>query len=195
VLSTDEAQRQALPDFLSQLETMVVKIAGEQEKMVKVSVENRLDILPNLQKLKNPIIHLTRNAIDHGIEDRIERIEQGKPETARILYRFFIEKSRYIISIHDDGRGIDFDKVRRKAAEKGLLSEDSSQYGDGDLLRVLFSPGFSTKADADEISGRGAGLDVVHEEVKKLGGHISVTTTKGKGTRITISLPLEGEKT
>ncbi len=192
VLSEEDAAKIALPAFLQQLETMVKRLSNERDKQVRVAVDNRLEDFPFLAKIKNPVIHLARNALDHGIEDTIERLESGKPETAYIEFRFVFENNNYIISVRDDGRGIDFETVRSKAAEKGLLPGDPSRAGDGELLKALFTPGFSTKTDADEISGRGAGLDAVYNEVKNLGGHISVSTQKGKGTKFTIRIPAEG---
>jgi chemotaxis protein histidine kinase CheA len=135
---------------------------------------------------------MARNAIDHGIEDEIERVAAGKDNTGTIQFKFFKEKDKYKVSVGDDGRGLNFDSIRKTAVKKGLLPE-KDEYTKQEILRVLFSPNFSTKESADTISGRGVGLDVVMEEVKNLGGAISVVTQDANGTRFTISLPEKGE--
>ncbi len=190
-LSAEDRNKAQLEDFLTNLKKMTEGIAEELEKDVEVSVSSELEELPHLSILRNPIIHVARNALDHGIEDEIERVSLGKPNTARIRFRLVKMDRQNKIIISDDGRGIDFDTVRKKAVERGLIKGDPSRYSEQDLLRFLFKPDFSTRNDVSDLSGRGVGLDVVRDEIKRLGGRISVYTKKGEGTRFTISVPEE----
>lgn len=190
-LSSEERTKAEMRNFLSHIKRMTEGIAEELGKQVEVTVSSDIEELPHLSALRNPIIHIARNAIDHGIEDEIERVSQGKSGTARIRFRFIRKDGHYRIIISDDGRGIDFEAVRKKASEKGMLTKIPSHYTDEEMLRFLFKPDFSTKNNVSEISGRGAGLDVVRDEIRKLGGHISVYTKKNEGTRFTITLPKE----
>ncbi len=190
-----EAGSAALEDFAEHLEGMARDIAADLDKDVDVRVENRVRELPQLSRLRNPIIHLVRNAIDHGIEDQFERLSNGKNGTARLRVRFEQSDGSYRVIVIDDGRGIDFEAVRRRAVDRGLINADA-EYSEAEILRMLFKPSFTTRDAATEISGRGVGLDVVHEEIRALGGRISVGTKLNRGTRFTITIPrerLEGE--
>ncbi|MDA3809713.1 MAG: ATP-binding protein [Spirochaetaceae bacterium] len=147
-----------------------------------------------MKELKNSIIHLLRNSVDHGIEDPFERLTQGKEETATISLKIEKNSSDLLdLIVSDDGQGIDYKKLEAKAREKGFLKENG-QADHKTLLNILFRSGFSSKSDITKISGRGVGLDVVKGDVKKLGGSIGITSHLGKGTRFTIHLPLKGEK-
>lgn len=141
-----------------------------------------------LDEMSDPIMHLLRNAVDHGIESPAERVSAGKSEVGRIRLSARREKSTVVIEIEDDGRGLDLEKIRRKAIEKGLIAENSN-LSDEELKNLIFLPGFSTKDNPTEISGRGIGMDVVKTTVEKLGGSLKLTSEKGKGTKIRIILP------
>ena len=184
-----EGELTALRD---QLERMVRDLADELGKEVTFTLKADVDRFPILPKLQNPIIHLVRNAVDHGIEDSYERLTAGKESTAALTLSLSESDSAYIIAVLDDGRGIDFDSVRRRAVEKGVIDEDADP-GEKELLKLLFSSSFSTRSEATEVSGRGVGLDVVHSEVRALGGRISVGTKEGVGTRFTVTIPKEAE--
>lgn len=188
----EDADQAALQDFVEHLEKMTKEIAHEIGKDVEVQVVNRLSRLPHLTKLRNPVIHLVRNAIDHGIEDEYERITVGKQNTGRITFSFSERNGEYRLSIIDDGRGINFEEIRRRGVERGLL-EENRDYSETELLRTLFRPSFSTRDRATTLSGRGVGLDVVHEEVRSLGGRITVASRAGEGTRFTLTVPKESE--
>ncbi len=189
-ISEEDSGHAALENFLEHIEKMTHEIAGELEKDVVLKIENELDELPNLSKLQNPIIHLIRNAIDHGIEDQYQRLTAGKEGTAEISLSLKESTEVYTISIADDGAGIDFDAVRRIGIEKGMLQGDQ-EYSEKELIKTLFAPSFSTRTEITDVSGRGVGLDVVHEEVRALGGKIGMGTRRGAGTRFTITIPKE----
>ncbi len=132
-----------------------------------------------------------RNSIDHGIEPPEERIQKGKPETGQIILSALQEGDRIIVSIEDDGRGIDPEKVKQKAIEKGLITpEQAAQMSDKEAYELIFMPGFSTVDKVSEISGRGVGMDVVANTIHSLRGAIEIESELGKGTRITMKLPL-----
>ena len=156
-------------------------ISGEDTEVDKSVIENIAD----------PLVHLIRNAIDHGIESRDVRIEKGKPEKGVIKLSASQEGNNIVIEIEDDGRGINVEAVKRKALEKGLVTEEQLQnVSDKDALEYIFLPGFSTAQQVSDISGRGVGMDVVKTNLAKLNGSIDIVTEEDKGTRFTIRLPL-----
>lgn len=188
-----DQSKSELEQFFTSLKSMAQRITEDQEKQIQFDFSSDLETLPGLDNLKNALIHLIRNSIDHGIEAPLERVGAGKSETAMISLK--IQKNsanRIDISISDDGGGINFTGLEKKARELGILKE-SDPADQKKLLNLIFHSGFSTKSEVSEISGRGVGLDAVREDIKKLGGTIGVTSFKGKGTRFTIHLPVEGE--
>jgi len=185
-----ESAETSLRNFLETIEKMIYDIADELGKEVEVEVHNEVSKVPQLARLRNPIIHLVRNSLDHGIEESIERISLEKSEKAHLSINFAEKDGSIRIEIKDDGRGIDLKQVKRKAVERGLLESDR-EYPEKELIKLLFKPDFSTKSEANQLSGRGVGLDAVYDEVKRLGGKIGVWTRKGSGTRFTITLPME----
>ena len=154
-------------------------IEGEDTELDKSVVEDLLD----------PIMHCVRNSVDHGIELPSERVAAGKPETGTILLRAFNEGNMIVIEIKDDGKGIDVEKVRAKAVERGLI-HPSKNINDQEAFQLIMQPGFSTAEKISNISGRGVGLDVVKTMITNLKGTISVSSTKGSGTTFTIKIPL-----
>lgn len=154
-------------------------IEGEDTELDKSVVEDLLD----------PIMHCVRNSVDHGIETPDERLAAGKDETGTVLLKASNEGNQIVIEIKDDGAGIDVDKVKRKAIEKGLIHPDKV-ISDQDAYQLIMQPGFSTADKISNISGRGVGLDVVKTMIANLKGTISVNSTKGKGTSFIIKLPL-----
>ncbi len=154
-------------------------IEGEETELDKSVVEDLLD----------PIMHCVRNSVDHGIEAPEKRIAAGKPETGTVLLKASNEGNQIVIEIKDDGAGIDVDKIRRKAVEKGLISPDKV-LTDQEAYQLIMQPGFSTADKISNISGRGVGLDVVKTMITNLKGTISIVSAKGKGTSFIIKLPL-----
>ena len=137
------------------------------------------------------MLHLLRNSIDHGIEEPEDRIAQGKEKNGTIILRAFYQGSFAVIEITDDGKGIDREKVLAKAISQGIVDEVAAeQMGDTDVFSLIFQPGFSTKDQVSELSGRGVGMDVVRHSIESLQGEIEVTSTPGTGTRMLLKLPL-----
>ncbi len=164
-------------DMMGKEVNLVIK--GQDTKLDKSVVDEIFD----------PIVHIIRNSIDHGIEPKEERIRLGKPPKGNIVVEAFNEGNSVIIRIRDDGRGIDFEKIRRKGIEKGLIRE-GVEYSKEQLLSLIFIPGFSTKDQVSSVSGRGVGMDIVKAKIEKLRGSISISTSEGKGTVFLIKLPL-----
>lgn len=142
-----------------------------------------------LEKITDPLVHLVRNALDHGIEPPEERAKNGKPAQALLKISAEHESGNIVIRIVDDGRGLDLDKILRKAIEKGL-AEESDNLSSMQIQNLIFSPGFSTADAISDVSGRGVGLDVVKQNIKSLGGDVSVVSSTGAGSEFKITLPL-----
>jgi two-component system chemotaxis sensor kinase CheA len=142
-----------------------------------------------VEKLSDPITHMIRNAIDHGLETPAEREAAGKPAEGVVRLTAAHRSGRIVIEVADDGRGVDRVRVKAKAVEKGLISPDA-QLSDEEIDNLIFAPGFSTAAAVSDISGRGVGMDVVKRSVQALGGRITIVSTPGQGSRFSLSLPL-----
>lgn len=161
---------------------------GKEVNLIIRGEETNLD-KSVIDELFDPIVHIIRNCIDHGIETKDERIRKGKPPRGTIVVEAFNEGSSVIIRIRDDGKGIDFEKIKQRGIEKGLLRENV-EYDKEYLMSLIFLPGFSTRDDVSSLSGRGVGMDIVKAKVEKLRGSLLVSTGKDKGTVFTIKLPL-----
>jgi len=136
-----------------------------------------------------PLVHLVRNAVDHGIESPAARVARGKTPTGTILLSAAQESNHVVITIMDDGAGIDASRVRQRAIQRGLLKADT-QLSERELVQLIFSPGFSTSDEVSELSGRGVGLDVVLKSIERLNGLVEVETVPGVGSKFIIELPL-----
>ncbi len=144
-----------------------------------------------VDEIGDPLIHLIRNAMDHGLEMPEQRLAAGKPRVGTLVLSAVHEGNQIIISIKDDGNGIDTDRVARKALEKGLVSEEQlAAMSQRELFDLIFLPGFSTKDKANDLSGRGVGMDVVKTNIKKLNGIIEIKSEKGQGSEFILRLPL-----
>ncbi len=144
-----------------------------------------------LEEVSEPLVHLLRNALDHGIESPAERRAQGKPAAGLLRLMASREKNQVLIEIRDDGRGIDSEKVRQSALAKGYLSQtEASMFGEADAVRFILMPGFSTAEKVTSLSGRGVGLDVVKTKVESFGGGLKIESRKGQGTAFHLRLPL-----
>ena len=144
-----------------------------------------------LELIKDPLIHMLRNSVDHGIEKPEERIANDKDEAGKITIRAVHQGGHVLIQIVDDGKGLDFDRVKAKALEKGLATEkELAEMSDQQISAFIFAPGFSTAQQVSAVSGRGVGMDVVKTNVEKIGGTIELTSQKGKGTTFTLKIPL-----
>lgn len=168
-------------------------IARTQGKRVHVSVEGEETELDRsvLEMLQDPMVHLIRNAVDHGIETPEEREAAGKPPTGHILLRAEQRQGEIYLMVQDDGRGIDAQRVVEKAVARGILSEDeAAALSPEAAYNLLFQTGFSTRDTVSDISGRGVGLDVVRHAIERIGGSITVQSTPGRGTTFILRLPL-----
>jgi two-component system chemotaxis sensor kinase CheA len=143
-----------------------------------------------LDEIGDPVVHLLRNAIDHGFESTTERIAAGKPPAGKLVLSAARERSSITIRVTDDGRGIDRDRVLAKARNLGLVDTGRAELSDDDLIRLISRPGFSTAERVTDISGRGVGIDVVHARIRALGGSVEIRSIPGRGTTVTLRLPL-----
>jgi two-component system chemotaxis sensor kinase CheA len=154
-------------------------LKGEQTELDKTVME----------KIGDPLVHLLRNSLDHGLETPAERLSVGKPETGQVLLNAYHEGGYIVIDISDDGRGLNRDKILGKAVEKGLVSADAN-LAPHEIDELIFLPGFSTADQVSDLSGRGVGMDVVRRNIESLGGHVSVHSVPGEGSRFSVRLPL-----
>lgn len=172
---------------------MVRSVAKDIHKKVLLDIsgaETELDRTV-IDEIGDPLVHLIRNAIDHGIELPEVRVKAGKPEQGRLALRAYHGGNRVFIEIEDDGAGINVDKVRSKAIERGVLtSEEAAMMSDNEIAMLIFAPGFSTADVVTDLSGRGVGLDVVKNKIESLGGVVTLETVGGQGTKFQVSLPL-----
>lgn len=163
---------------------------GKECRLVVHGAEVELD-KSIIEAIGDPLTHLIRNAIDHGIESPQERETKGKPAAGTVVLRAFHQAGKVNITIEDDGAGIDAAKLRDKAVARGLMTaEQAGEMGEREALRLIFHPGFSTADKVTDVSGRGVGMDVVRTNIEKLGGTVDVDTVLGQGTTISIKLPL-----
>ena len=179
-----------LSDF-ARMPRLVRDIAGRLGKKVRlVTSGDQTEVDKTvIEELADPITHMIRNAIDHGIEDADTRLAAGKPAEATIELSASQRASNILITIADDGAGIDRAKVLKSAIAKGIVREDT-KLSDDEIYNLIFAPGFSTAEKVTEISGRGVGMDVVRRNISNIGGRINIHTTPGKGTRFTLVIPL-----
>ncbi len=163
---------------------------GKEVDLQLLGEETELD-RSVIDEIGDPLIHLIRNALDHGLETPDERLAAGKSRAGKVVLAAAHEGNQIIISIKDDGRGIDSDRVAKKALEKGLVSEEQlAAMGQREILELIFLPGFSTKEKATDLSGRGVGMDVVRTNIKKLNGIIDIKSDFGLGSEFILKLPL-----
>lgn len=178
--------------IFSRFPRMVRDYCRSTGKMIKLEIYGEDTELDRaiLDEITDPLNHLIRNSLDHGIELPEERIKRGKTEEGHVKLSARREKDNVIIEVDDDGNGIDFDKIKEKAVSKGIITEDEAKKMTNDVAKkVIFLPGFSTSDKVDEVSGRGVGLDIVKTKVESLSGSVKLVTERGKGTRFILSLP------
>ncbi len=175
---------------VGRLTRLVRQAATEAGKRAELAVEGASGELDRqvLDKMLPPLEHMLRNAVVHGIEDADTRQKNGKPAVGRITIRLHREGSEMVIDIADDGRGLDVDAIRRKAYERELLLPDNKS-SDEEIMSLILTPGFSTASAVTQSAGRGVGMDVVANEVKKLGGSLRISSVTGQGTNFTVRLP------
>ena len=164
--------------------------SGKEVDLVMEGEETELD-KSVVEAIGDPLVHLIRNSVDHGIESEEARVAAGKSPKGRVTLRAFHKGNSVAIEIEDDGKGIDPEKMREVAIRKGIITaEEAAQLDDREAVELIFAPGFSSADKITDISGRGVGMDVVRTNIKNLKGSVSTNTELGKGTRFTLSLPL-----
>ncbi|RLA95295.1 MAG: chemotaxis protein CheA [Deltaproteobacteria bacterium] len=170
---------------------LVRDLAKKSGKRVQLQMEGEeTEIDRNMvEEIYEPLVHMVRNAIDHGIEPPEDRRARGKPEEGTVLLRAYHKGGNIVIEISDDGRGLDREKILKRAREQGLVAE-GEELSDKEVLHLIFRPGFSTAEEVTDVSGRGVGMDVVKKAVEKLRGRIEVESTPGEGSTFTLRLPL-----
>ncbi len=179
--------------IFNRLPRLVRDTASRLGKEVRLEIEgSEIEIDRSImQAISDPLVHIIRNAIDHGIEMPEERLRNGKDRVGLVRVIASRMGERISISINDDGKGIDVDALKAKAVEKGLISkEEADAMSDEDALKLLGTPGLSTAKQVTDISGRGVGMDVVFKQVSRFGGYVSIKSSKGLGTSIAINIPL-----
>jgi two-component system chemotaxis sensor kinase CheA len=161
---------------------------GKKVELVAEGGETELDKTV-IEKLNDPLVHIIRNSLDHGIETPEERKEHGKSETGTIRLSASQNGALVYVQIEDDGHGLDSDKIRSKAIARGIIGPDDN-LSEQDLHRLIFAPGFSTKDAVTEVSGRGVGMDVVNRQMEMINGSVDVESSLGVYTQITLKIPL-----
>ncbi|NBF39206.1 MAG: chemotaxis protein CheA [Spirochaetes bacterium] len=170
---------------------LVRDLAQDLGKEVALQIEGSETELDKnvIDSLKDPLLHIIRNSIDHGLETPEERRAAGKDSRGTVRLAAYYAGTNVVIEVADDGKGIDAEKVRAKAAERGIIAADAD-LSEEQMLDLIFSPGFSTAAAATNVSGRGVGMDVVKQNIEKLGGTVRVESRPAKGTRMSLRIPL-----
>ncbi len=180
-----------LENMVTPFHRLVRDLASELNKEIDFVTEGTETELDKniMEGLSDPIMHLLRNSIDHGIEEPQVRIQSGKRGKGKILFKAYCAGTNVYIEIQDDGKGMDPEKIRRKAIAKGIIGEDEN-LNDKEILNLIFLPGFSTADHVSEISGRGVGMDVVKRKIADIRGQIKISSAVNVGTNITIKLPI-----
>lgn len=187
----DRVKMRPFSDLLQKFPRALRQMEMEYQKQVKLQIKGGLTLIEKniLEKLNDPLLHLFRNAFDHGIENSSLRQELGKPLEGIIEISAAYRGNQTIITIRDDGKGIDIDKIREKAQKMGLNPENIAKMSNQDLLELIFTPSFSTSSQVTALSGRGVGMDVVKQSIDEIGGDIQVDTELGIGTTFTLKVP------
>ncbi|WP_242848901.1 chemotaxis protein CheA [Syntrophomonas palmitatica] len=164
--------------------------AGKQVDLIIEGEDTELDKTV-IEAINDPLVHMLRNAVDHGLESPADRRAAGKDETGQVRLRAYYQGIHAIIEISDDGRGMNPDEIKYKAVKKGLIkTEQIENMSNEDAYQLIFAPGFSTRDEVSELSGRGVGMDVVKTNVEKIGGSVNMNSRLGQGTTFTLKIPL-----
>lgn len=178
-------------ETFSRFQRVVRDVSKDLGKLIELQIiggETELDKTV-VEKINDPLTHLVRNSLDHGIEMPEERVAAGKPEKGTVELNAYHEAGRIVIQISDDGKGLDPERIFAKAVAKGLVKADQ-MFSENEIFNLIFAPGLSTKEEASNLSGRGVGMDVVKSNIEALRGTVSVASKLGQGTTVTIHLPL-----
>ncbi len=192
-LAVMKTRMQPIKKVFGRFPRVVRDLARSLKKEIDLEmVGEETDLDKNLvEALADPLVHLVRNSVDHGIELPDEREERGKPRRGTVVLSAAQEGDHILLSIADDGKGMDPETLRKKAVEKGMMDvEAASRLDDKDCFNLIFAPGFSTKTEISDVSGRGVGMDVVKTRIAQMNGSVEINSELGQGTLITIKLPL-----
>jgi len=189
--STMAIRAQPMKTVFSRVPRIIRELEVETGKRVRLDIVGEMTEVDKtvVERIGEPLTHLIRNAVDHGLETTDERLAAGKPEEGVVTLSAAHHSGRIVITVKDDGRGIDRKRVRAKAVERGIIAPDAI-LSDEEIDNLIFAPGFSTAATLSNISGRGVGMDVVRKNVQALGGRIGITSNFGSGSSFALSLPL-----
>jgi two-component system chemotaxis sensor kinase CheA len=188
-----KTRMQPIGNIWSQFPRTVRDVATICGKKVRIEMEGRETELDKtiIEAIKDPLTHIVRNSVDHGVETPQVRATAGKDPEGRIFLRAFHEGGQVIIEISDDGAGLDLDRVRRKAVERGIVTaEQSARMSDREATNLIFMPGFSTAEKVTNVSGRGVGMDVVKTNIEKIGGTVDLQSKQGHGSTVRMKIPL-----
>ena len=188
-----KTRMQPIGNIWSQFPRTVRDVALGCNKEVGIEMEGEKTELDKtiIEAIKDPLTHLVRNSVDHGIELPAERLKAGKNRVGRLILRAFHEGGQVNIEISDDGAGLNPDRIRQKAVERGVIgAEAAARMTEREIYNLIFLPGFSTAEKVTNVSGRGVGMDVVKTNVERIGGNVDVQSTRGKGTTVRVKIPL-----
>lgn len=191
--SVMKTRMQPIKKVFGRFPRLVRDLARQLKKEINLElVGEETDLDKNLvEALADPLVHLVRNAVDHGVEMPEEREAAGKPRSGKVVLSAEQEGDHILLSISDDGKGMDPAVLRAKAVEKGLMDKDAAdRLSESDCYNLIFAPGFSTKTEISDVSGRGVGMDVVKTKISQLNGSINIYSAKGQGSKIVIKVPL-----
>jgi two-component system chemotaxis sensor kinase CheA len=192
-LAVMKMRMQPIAKVFNKFPRMVRDLARQMDKEVELVIsgeETELDKTV-IEEIGDPLVHIVRNSIDHGMESPAEREAKGKPRCGKVELAAYQEGRNIIVSVRDDGKGMDPEALKRSAVEKGLIpAEEAERLSKSDALNIIFIPGFSTAKAVSNISGRGVGMDVVKTNISRINGTITIDSEVGKGTHITFRLPL-----
>jgi two-component system chemotaxis sensor kinase CheA len=188
-----KTRMQPIGSIWSKFPRVVRDLSNTLEKQVRIEMEGEDTELDKtlIEAIKDPLTHVIRNAVDHGLESPEDRRSAGKNPTGVLKLRAYHEGGQVIVEVSDDGKGLDIERIKEKALSKGLISADrADRMSDREAANLIFRPGFSTAEKVTNVSGRGVGMDVVRTNVEKIGGVIDVVSQFGKGTTLTLKIPL-----
>jgi len=188
-----KTRMQPIGNIWGQFPRTVRDVASSCGKQVEIEMEGKETELDKtiIEAIKDPLTHLVRNSVDHGIELPEERVKKGKNPTGRLILRAFHEGGQVNIEIRDDGAGLNQERIRKKAVERGIITADqAARMNDNEIFNLIFLPGFSTAEKVTNVSGRGVGMDVVRTNVERIGGMVDVQSTAGQGTTVRVKIPL-----
>ena len=188
-----KTRMQPIDNVWNKFPRVVRDLAMSCGKRVRVEMEGKETELDKtiIEAIKDPLTHIVRNSVDHGIETPEQRVAAGKPAEGRLFLRAYHEGGQVNIEVSDDGGGVNLDRVKRKAVERGLItSQQAGRMSEREALNLLFLPGFSTAAKVTNVSGRGVGMDVVKTNIERIGGIVDIQNRPGQGTTLKIKIPL-----